>query len=78
MSAVTKPVGKLVGSVLGLEAPKMPDMTPPTVEAEPVKEMPTPDDAKVKAAQRKAIAEQRRRRGRASTILTANDDAMGG
>jgi hypothetical protein len=44
-------------------APATPAVTPPTA-------MPTPGDAATKAAERASIAEQLRRRGRASTILT--------
>tara|TARA_R110000868_G_scaffold411755_1_gene708904 strand:- start:22984 stop:23250 length:267 start_codon:yes stop_codon:yes gene_type:complete len=39
------------------------------VVTEPIK-TPTPNDASTKAAERASIAEQLRRRGRASTILT--------
>lgn len=44
-------------------SPSAPSLTPPT-------EMPNPGDAAAKAAERASIAEQLRRRGRASTILT--------
>lgn len=43
--------------------PQAPALTPPTA-------MPSPGDATAKAAERASIAEQLRRRGRASTILT--------
>ena len=55
-------------------APAAPAVTPPTA-------MPTPGDASTKAAERASIAEQLRRRGRASTILTdqaATTDKLGG
>ena len=50
-----------------------PAVTPPTP-------MPTPDDAAIKAAKRRSIADQQRRQGRASTILTdtGTTDALGG
>ena len=54
--------------------PAAPAVTPPTA-------MPTPGDATTKAAERASIAEQLRRRGRASTILTdqeATTDKLGG
>ena len=55
-------------------APAAPAVTTPTA-------MPTPGDAASKAAERASIAEQLRRRGRASTILTdqaATTDKLGG
>lgn len=45
----------------------------PTVA--PVTPMPTPDDAAVKDAKKKSIAAITARQGRASTILSANDDS---
>lgn len=82
VKGVTKTVGKVASSVLGLEQPKPPAAvqqvldTPPA--AEPVKPMPTPNDEAVRASQRRSIADQRRRRGRSSTILTAaNSDTLG-
>ena len=53
---------------------------PPTVSA-PVPTMPTPglQSETARAARRASIAEQMRRRGRASTILTgASSDVLGG
>lgn len=49
----------------------------PTGEPEPEPVMPLPDDDQVMAAKRRSLAEQQRRRGRASTILTS-EDALGG
>lgn len=55
----------------------------PTVEAADTslllkpKTMPTPDDEAMRLARRRSIASQMQRRGRASTILTA-DDVLGG
>ena len=46
--------------------------TPPVPEA--VKAMPTPDDEAIKAAKRKEVLLQRRRRGRRSTILSETGD----
>ncbi len=48
--------------------PPTPALTPPTA-------MPSPGDATTKAAERASIAEQLRRRGRASTILTDQSGA---
>lgn len=79
---IPKKLAKGAMNLLGFETPEVPPAvvnTPaPTPAAEPQPAMPTPDDALVKAAKRKSIAEQRRRRGRASTLLTQNDDALGG
>lgn len=79
---VTKTIGKVASSVLGLEPPNNPapvqqvlDTPPATTPATP---MPTPNDDAVMAARRKSIAAQRQRRGRSSTILTAaNSDTLG-
>ena len=81
MSSVTKPIGKLLGGLLGMEAPAPVAglETPPAVAAaaEPKPVMPTPDDAAVKAARKRSISSQKRRMGRASTILTG-DEPLGG
>lgn len=53
-----------------------PVIEPPVFEPPPV--MPTVDDEAVKRARKKSIAAQVGRRGRASTILTQNEDAVGG
>lgn len=57
--------------------PSMPGYQPPEPPPPPVV-MPTPDDQAVKDAQKRATAIQRRRRGRASTILTATGDVGSG
>ena len=51
---------------------------PAAPKVEPVTPMPTPNDAAVKDAKRKSIAAMTARQGRASTILTGNEDATGG
>lgn len=85
MSEILEAPKKLVKgamNLLGFETPKVPDAVantpPPSVDSAPEPLMPTPDDAKVKAVKRRSMAEQRRRRGRASTLLTMNDDTLGG
>lgn len=79
MGGVVKSVMAPVTSLLGLEAPNIPQLptpaaleTPPAVK--PVTEMPVPgkDNAQAKTAMRRSVAEQRRRRGRQSTILTTD------
>lgn len=80
MSSVIKKIGKGVQSLLGFETPDVPAAvvnTPPPNPDTPEPLMPTPNDATVKAAKRKSMAEQRRRRGRASTLLS-NEDGLGG
>lgn len=85
MSKVMALPGKFfhgIGNLFGYETPKVPDAVvntpPPSPAAEPEPLMPAPDDAQVKTVKRKSMAEQRLRRGRASTLLTKNDDALGG
>ena len=50
--------------------PKMPDINIPEMETPPV--MPLPDDELVKSQRRKALAAQRRRSGRQSTIYSGD------
>lgn len=60
----------VLGKVLGGKddnPPPAPTPTAPTV-------MPTADDASVQAARKKSIADQTHRQGRASTILTSDQD----
>ena len=45
---------------------------------EPVTAMPMADDAATKAAKKRSLLDQRRRRGRASTILTDGDSSGAG
>lgn len=79
MGQILKPVGKIVSSVLGIESPQQQTILNAPPPAEPVPQMPLPDDAAVRAQQRKSVASQRRRRGRESTIFTAADEAgLGG
>lgn len=56
-----------------------PPPSAPSVAAEPVPIMPTPDDAAVKQAQRRSKLAQRRRSGRSSTILSdpTESDTLG-
>lgn len=81
MSGIMKATTKLVGSVLGLEAPAPVDalQVPPSTAAaaEPKPVMPTPDDEAMKASRKRSISAQKKRMGRASTILTG-DEPLGG
>lgn len=68
-SALGGAAGGAIGTALaGSQRRETPQA--PALPAQPV--MPSPDSAAVAAAQRRSIAEQTARRGRASTILTQN------
>lgn len=70
--------GAATASALG-EKPTINLPAPPTPE--PVKTLPTPDADAVRETKKKSIAQMRARKGRASTILTADtavSDALGG
>lgn len=69
---VSSAIDLVTGHVGGGAAPAA-----PLPKVEPTPEMPTPDDAAVKAEKRKSIAKQRARRGRASTIFS-EDEPLGG
>lgn len=81
---VVKQLRKGVMNTLGLDVPdttasdKAQNTPPPQDVAAktPLPEMPTAgkDDATVRAERRRSIADMRRRRGRASTILTEQDE----
>lgn len=78
MSKLVKGVVNVVKSVVGAltgggEKPQV--IQPPA--APPVTPMPTPDDAAVAEAKKKSIASVLNRTGRASTILTGNNDTLG-
>jgi hypothetical protein len=69
-------MGKAVKGVLGgvtslFSAPKAPSIKEPAV-------MPTPDDDAVRAAARRKMAATQSRSGRVSTILSGDDDKLGG
>ena len=63
--------GMLAGSVLAPKTPKMP-------KQEKAKTMPMIDDEASRKAKRQSIAAQQARSGRASTILTNEEDLLGG
>lgn len=69
MSKIVHAVVSVVDSIFGggQKAAAAPAVAPPTP-------MPNPDDAAIAAAKKKSIAEIMGRQGRASTILTGNDD----
>lgn len=71
MSKAVKGIGKVFSSILGGKTPKAPKVPKPVV-------MPVPDEDAIKAVKRRSLAEQFGRSGRASTILTNNnDDTLG-
>lgn len=67
----------VLGAIGGMGGSKSVAPAPPIAKP-PV--MPIPDDAAVKAAQRRSLADQAQRRGRQSTILsdTTTNDPLGG
>lgn len=81
-SIATSVVGSLISGLFSGDdsqpaaAPAAP--TPEAPKVEPVTPMPTPNGAAVKDAKRKSIAAMTARQGRASTILTGNEDSTGG
>lgn len=66
----------VVGSLFGGGKGSAPAPAPAPVVAKPTA-MPTPDDAAVAAAKKRSIAAQIQRQGRASTILTGDNEALG-
>lgn len=80
MGGLVKMVGNVIGSIFGDDddrpalAPAV--IAPPVFEPPPI--MPVADDEATNRAKKKSIAAQVARRGRASTILTQNEDAVGG
>lgn len=76
-SVLASVAGSLVSGLFGGNE-SQPAAAPVAPKVEPVTPMPTPNDAAVKEAKRKSIAAITARQGRASTILTGNEDATGG
>ena len=71
------PAISIIGSLFGgNDQPQQQAAAPPPVA--PVTPMPVADDKAVQDAKRKSIAAITARQGRASTILSANNDASGG
>ena len=73
MTKATKLVGDVVGTVLGV--PEAPD--PPKKLAPPAP-MPDEDDAAIRRRRNRSIAEQQQRSGRVSTVLSDEDQPLGG
>ncbi len=74
MSGIMQLFTGVLSTIFGEKDTPTPAPAPaPTVA--PVTPMPTPDDAAVKEAKKKSIAAITARQGRASTILSANDDS---
>lgn len=76
VSAALLVVGSLAGAAAtgAFSSTKAP---PPTAAQKPTP-MPTADGASIEAARRRSVATQMGRRGRQSTILTGDDDKLGG
>lgn len=66
----------VIGGMLTDNEPAQQVTPAPTVEAPTP--MPTPNDQERRAAARRSLAEQKRRQGRASTILTDDEARLGG
>jgi len=65
----------VVGSIFGGGKQAAPAAPAPAVEKPTV--MPTPDDEAAQKAKKRSIVAQIQRQGRASTILTGDNEAMG-
>jgi len=76
MGGIVKAVSKVFSSVLGGGQPKAPAVAPPAV-SKPTP-MPSQDDVSVLAAKKRAQAAASQRRGRASTVLSQDNDSFGG
>lgn len=70
-SAASTVLGKVLGGGKSDSAPA----PTPAPKPEPVNVMPTADDASVQTARKKSMLDQAQRQGRASTILTSNQDS---
>ena len=70
-------LGGLATMLMGNDEPKQQEAAP-APKVEPVTPMPVADDKAVQDAKRKSIAAITARQGRASTILSGNNDASGG
>lgn len=68
----------LAGGISATQRRPSVTMAAPVTRPADIKIMPTPDDEAIRESRRRAMAEQRRRRGRASTVLTEIDEALGG
>lgn len=78
--AVAIGVGVIGGGILASAMTSSPSLPQPP-QVTPVTPMPAPDDAAINAAKAKSVSEQRRRRGRMSTILSdtaLTDQPLGG
>jgi hypothetical protein len=69
---LTAVAGAATSTVLGEVLKNDSSPTPPTPEKPTV--MPTADDASTEKARKKAVMDQAQRQGRASTILTSDQD----
>ena len=78
MSAILPSIiGSAAGAVLSTMMADDAPTPAPTPQVEAPTPMPSPNDQERKAAQRRSIAMQRARQGRAATILT-DDNKLGG
>ena len=69
----------MLSTMMQDDEPAPQTVTPaPAPEVEKPTAMPTPNDQERRTAARRSIAEQKKRQGRASTILTDTEDRLGG
>jgi|GEM_PF-6341742 len=73
MGKATEAVGKVVSTVLGV-----PDAPKPPKKVAPPAPMPDEDDEAIRKRRNQSIAEQSRRSGRVSTVLSDDDQKLGG
>ena len=69
----SRAIGRSPMTALGVLTPG----TPKQPQLPVAKVMPTQDDEEVQDAKRRALARQRARKGRASTILTGGEERLG-
>lgn len=74
MSGLVNAVANVVNSIFGGNQQQAAAPAPAPVVVPPPKVMPTPDDEAIQKAKNKSIAAIVSRQGRASTILSGNDD----
>lgn len=78
MSGIFKVFTNVLDTIFGGGEKSTPAPAPvPVPTVEPVTPMPTPDDKAVADAKKRSIAAITARQGRASTILTGDDTALG-
>lgn len=78
LKTAVDPYGTMLGAITGAANSKMPKAPTAGSTETTVPTMPTPDDAAVLEAKKRALAAQMARGGRASTILSDPSQTLGG